>query len=113
MSGGDYSTPSGGGSVSFTSDCALLFEKTVLNSPDPAVLAQLKAGDVLSVAIMPLGPRRILVALTQDGKPAGSITSAALAKIISCIENEGFSFVAEIQSIQGGACSVYIRPEAR
>jgi hypothetical protein len=112
MSGGDFSAPSGSGSASFSSDCASLFEKTVLNSPDPLVLAQLKKGDVLSVAILPRGTKKVLVALASDGRPAGSITSAALAKIISCIENEAFSFVAEVVDIQGGACTVFIRPEA-
>jgi hypothetical protein len=113
MSGGDFSAPSGSGSVSFESDCASLFEKTVLNSPDPIILAQLKKGDILSVEILPRGTKKVLVALTANGKPAGSITSAALAKIISCIENETFSFAAEVVDIHGGACTVFIRPEAR
>ena len=112
MSGGDFSAPSGGGSVSFESDCAALFEKTVLNSPDPAVLGHLKKGDVLPVEIISRGQKKVLVALAPDGRAAGAITSAALAKIITCIEKEGFSFAAEILSVQGGVCSVQIRPEA-
>ncbi len=111
MSGGDYSTPSRSGSTSYTSNCASLFDKTILNSPNPEVLVQLDKGAILPLVILTQEGRRLLIALGPDGQPAGSITSAALAKIFSCIEDEGFSFVAEVIEINGGACSVYIRPE--
>lgn len=79
---------------------------TPLNSPNPAVLAGLKVGDILTVRQL-LGPPVLLVAETVSGQVAGSITSASMAQIISCIRN-GVHYSATIRSIHGGMCVVRI-----
>jgi hypothetical protein len=90
------------------SDCAKLHEQTTLNSVDPRVLATISKDDVLTVhAETPRGP---LLALTRGGAIVGSITSASLAKFLDCIEN-GFEYVAIVQSVKGGQVIVVVRPK--
>lgn len=105
-------TGSGGGSSSPSGeehDCASIFEETVLNSPNPIVIAKLKPGDVLELQLRKRGKTFVLLAL-YGTEIAGSITSALLAKIIDCID-KGFQYVALVKSIRGGACTVQIRPK--
>lgn len=90
------------------SDCARLREQTTLNSVDPAIVANLKKDDVLTVhAQSARGP---LVALNDTGAVVGSITSASLAKFLACIE-KGFEYVAVVQSVKGGQVVVVVRPK--
>jgi hypothetical protein len=57
-------------------DCLAIMEETTLASPAPSVLSKLKVNDVLDLQFnRPLGP---LVAVTQGGETAGSITSSIL-----------------------------------
>lgn len=114
MSGGDYSTPAGTSGIGGDgeSDCASLFDRTILNSPDPNVLSQLGKGDVLPLILREDGGRKILLAVTQEGAPAGSVTSALLSRLVNCIEIEGVGYVAIVENIDGGKCTVQIRPEA-
>jgi len=82
--------------------------RTTLNSPKPAVLGQLKSGDILTVQLRtPTGPA-VVVAIWND-QEAGSITSSVMLKLIQCLQN-GAKFVAEVISIQGGSCEVHVRP---
>jgi uncharacterized membrane protein YeaQ/YmgE (transglycosylase-associated protein family) len=101
--GGPTPRPPGNGS-----DCAKLHEQTTLNSVDPNVLSTIKKDDILTIhAQSPRGP---LVVLNQSGGVVGSITSASLAKILDCI-NDGFEYVAIVQSVKGGQVIVLIRPK--
>ncbi|RII26349.1 MAG: hypothetical protein CXR31_11705 [Geobacter sp.] len=108
MSGGDFSGGSGAGDEVF--DCASIFEKTILNSPKPDVLSKVKAGDVLTLELRQFDGRKSLVAVTNNKEIAGSITSATLSKIKSCMD-QGFSYIAIVESIEGGRCTVLLRPE--
>lgn len=105
-SGASGSTGGAGGGGA--GDCSSIFEQTVLSSPVREVLAILKRGDVLTLSLA--GDKGPLLAITADGQTAGSITSASLAKIIRCITQEGAVFVAIVHAIDGGRCSVEIRP---
>lgn len=89
-------------------DCANLQETTNLNSVDAGVAATIKPNDQLAVSAQT--PRGPLLAVTTRGEAVGSITSASLARILECI-NQGFHFVAIVQSITGGRIVVEVRPE--
>lgn len=110
MSGGDSSWDSSGSDEVF--DCASIFEKTILNSPKPDVISKIKVGDVLTLELKQFDDRKSLVAVTNDQEVAGSITSATLSKIKSCMD-QGFSYIAIVDSIEGGRCTVLLRPETR
>ncbi len=108
MSGGDFS--GGGGGPDEVFDCASIFEKTILNSPKPDVISKLKVGDVLTLELKQYDEKKSLVAVTSDNEVAGSITSATLSKIKNCID-QGFSYISIVESIEGGRCTVLLRPE--
>ncbi len=104
MSGG----PSGIDRPRTKQDCASLTDRTVLNSVNASAARGLRSGDALHLQARSLrGP---LVAINAAGEEVGSITSAALAQLLACIE-EGFRFVAEVQSVAGGRIEVLVRPE--
>lgn len=82
---------------------------TQLNSPVPAVLATLHAGDILEII---LTTNNIVLAKKTTGEIAGSITYKHLVTLIECIE-EGWSYSALIISLEGGACEIQITPRAQ
>lgn len=88
-------------------DCARLFLETILSSPNPAVIANLNEGERLPLELR--GERGPVVAVAPDGQVAGSITAAALADLVECIQ-QGFDYVAVVLSVDGGACRVQVRP---
>jgi hypothetical protein len=99
--GGGPDIPPGGGV-----NCESIHEETTLNSAKPDVVKTLRVGDILTLqARAPRGP---LVAVTASSKEAGSITSARLARILSCI-TEGHEYVAEVLRIRGGEVTVEVR----
>ena len=112
MSGGDSGLGGGQGDQGDggpTVDCSSIFERTILSSPDPTVLGGLARGEILHLeAERPDGP---LLAKTPTGETAGSITSSHMLNILRCI-SEGWSFIATVRSVSGGACEVEIRPES-
>jgi len=113
MSGGTRTGPTGtGDDFKLETDCESIFETTILNSPNPEVLGRLSEGDLLKLQIQARGPRKVLVAVDAKGDPAGSITTASLSRIIRCIEKDGYSFISVVLAIEGGKCTVEIRPEA-
>lgn len=89
-------------------DCEALFLSTTLTSPDPEVLERLEVRKVLALRLE--GERGPLLAVTESGEVAGSITGIGLARLIACV-TEGFSYVAIVESIEDGRCDVEIRPE--
>jgi len=72
------------------------------------VIAGVRVGDILNV-VFQAGPPQRLVAQTQAGAVAGSITSPLMPQIIRCIQN-GYSYVAEVLSVHGAICQIRIRP---
>lgn len=92
-------TPNGG--------CADIFIKTILSSPNPEVIGKLKKNDTLRLELQSeTGP---LLAFTNQGEVAGSVTSASLARIIRCIQ-DGYNFIAIVMNLIGGRCDVEVRP---
>jgi hypothetical protein len=87
-------------------DPCILTEETILNSPNPAVVGSLKAGDVLTVNLE-RGPPVRVVLRTSAGQTAGSITGAKLPQIIACLD-AGVNYKAEVVSVRAGAVRVRV-----
>lgn len=94
-----------GGAGSGVDPCVLV-EETTLNSPVPATIGNLKAGDVLSVSLERGPPLRVVVR-TASGLTAGSITGAKLPQIIACLE-AGVSYKAEVVAVKAAAVRVRV-----
>lgn len=94
----------GGDGGSQGADPCVLVEETVLNSPVPAIVSTLKAGDILSVDLQKGPPVRVVIR-TTTGKIAGAITGAKLPQIITCID-AGVEYAATVVSVKGGAVRV-------
>lgn len=97
----------GGGGAAGQHKCEII-EETALNSPDPVVIKTLRPGDLLALHLQ----GRAVIALTPDGKQAGSITFRRLADLLECMGQQ-WTYVAEVKRITGGMCQVYIRPDLR
>jgi hypothetical protein len=90
--------------------CASLSVDTILNSPVPAIVQDLKPGQELEVAKETTKTHFItLVAKDGQGRIAGSLTPPSLITIINCIEN-GHKYVAVVLSdVNSGVIRVRIR----
>jgi siroheme synthase (precorrin-2 oxidase/ferrochelatase) len=100
-------TSDGGNWVPPSDNCATLTQHTTLNSPDKAVLASVKKGDELVIAIKTVG-NAIVVQALHKGKVAGSITSSIIQKLAECVE-QGYEYVAEVtEEVRGGVCKVRV-----
>jgi hypothetical protein len=100
--------PKGGGGGGDPKDPCAIFERTRLNSPDKAVLATLRLGDVLKLELKD-GRPVLLLAVDSRGRTAGSITSPMLPQIIACIR-QGRAYEAEVLALNTAICEVQIRP---
>ena len=110
MSGSGHSSGGGPSAASNDVDCSQLTDETTLNSPDPNVIRELSVGDVLVIVLA--NERQSLVAMDSHGNIAGSITSNLMLQFIKCLDG-GFEYVAVVQSIVGGQCTVQIRAGSR
>jgi len=97
----------GGGSEAPPAPCNIM-EVTTLNSVNRNVVAGLRPDDRLPVVFQP-GPPQRLVAQTQAGATAGSITSPSMLQIIQCIQ-AGHNYDAVVLSVRGAQCQVRIEP---
>ena len=106
-SGSSGGTGGGAGGTTGTVDCTNIFEETTLASPVPEVLQRLQVGQILRLQLQQ-PPRGPLLAVTDQGETAGSITTTSLTRLIICI-NDGHQFVALVRAVSGGKCDVEIR----
>jgi hypothetical protein len=81
---------------------------TTLNSVNRNVVASLRPNDRLAV-VFQAGPPQRLVAQTQAGATAGSITSPSMLQIIQCIQ-AGHNYDAVVLSVRSAQCQVRIEP---
>ena len=88
-------------------DACDITEFTILSSPNPLVVNTLGKDDVLAIELEGQQPQR-LVAKTDDGNIAGSITSQRMPDIAECI-GAGHEFEAIVRSISGGRVDVLVR----
>lgn len=103
----------GTGSGSWTpnvpsSPCERVNFRATINSPQPAVIASLKLGDSLDVALQTT-PTTVIVVL-HDGLVAGSLAGTGVMQLISCIQN-GFTYEATVVAINGANCTVQVTPK--
>ncbi len=104
MSGSDPSVRTGG-NPGGPDGCPEDFE-TVLASPDPAVVADLTAAELLD--IVPIDtPIRGVVAQRLTGEYVGAVTRD-IARLRRCIEN-GEAYEAEVRRVVGGSVSIIVR----
>lgn len=96
----------GGWSDPVQDSCEKLTSETTLTSPVRETIAQLSKGALLDIRVDNVSGTRVVRAIYK-GSIAGSITSAIIQKIAECIE-KGHSYVAEVLSVQGGACRVRV-----
>ena len=98
----------GGGYAPRESRCGNLSFSTVLGSPKRTVLALIRKGQILDL-VLNTTPTKVVVAMTNAGQIAGTITTMT-QKLIECIE-EGNSYEAEVTKVTGLQCSVDVRPK--
>jgi hypothetical protein len=105
-SGGDsgtvYSQPTEGDS------CNELTINTQIATPQAEVIATLSVGDLLTIQIS--SDQHTVQILDINGKVAGNVISSKLIRLINCINN-GTIFIAEVLSVDGGACEIQVRAQ--
>lgn len=85
--------------------CEDLVLRTQLASPDPEVLGEIRAGEILTVHLLSaVGP---IQAMTNDGRIAGAILTSNPTQLINCITG-GTVYQARVLSVNGGDCQVTI-----
>ena len=84
--------------------CNSLSFLTNLSSPVPAIINNLRTGAVLQIE---LDPRSGVIGAYYHGRIAGTLTSDRIAELLRCM-NDGYSYIATVQSINGGDCRVLI-----
>jgi len=103
MSGGSTGPfPSGGKKQS---NCELLTINSVVTSPKPNVVSQLKTGDIVDIAVSPTSSYSVVVALFQ-GSELGSLMSGA-ESLLDCIE-QGYLFQGKVTRIHNGRVDLHI-----
>lgn len=105
MSGSSGST----GGIGFStgaSSCESLVITTQLNSPKPAVVAQINVGDTLEVTIQQMGAAAAVVALYR-GQLAGGLASPDLQKLRECLAG-GTRYLATVVRKNDGQVTVRV-----
>ena len=109
MSGGGPSrSPQAVGGETTVADCGTVRFETDLASPQAAVVATLRVGEVLRVQLDSTGERVVVAAVTTAGAAAGSIATRA-AQLVRCIQS-GYSYTAEVLEVAGGVVRVSVVP---
>lgn len=88
------------------SPCARLTFQAAVNSPQPAVIAQLSVGSVLDVVSGTTGQT---VTVEFQGQPAGALTGIQVTQLINCMAS-GFQYQAVVAQLKGGLCVVQVDP---
>ena len=85
--------------------CESLRFRTVVVSPDLAVLSKLNEMDILDVSLN--SEDRSIQVITKNKDTLGDLLPSQLGKLVQCIKN-GTSYKAKIQSIQSPRCEVEV-----
>src|SRR5688572_20938010 len=96
----------GGGDYHPKRDCSDLVIDTQLSSPKPAVVAQIKKGDVLQVGTIVQGSTTTVV-VTHQGKLAGGLASSEVNELRECLA-KGFKYEAKVLEKKGGQVRVLV-----
>lgn len=87
--------------------CDTLSFTATVNSPQPAALAAVSVGDILDVALSPPPHQSVLV--VKQASTVGALTGAKISSLVNCLQN-GYRFEAEVTGLNGGVCTVEVRP---
>lgn len=96
----------GGGGDPLPSSCETLKFDAQLVSPQPAVVASLKIGDVLEVALAVLKGQTVVQVL-KNRQAVGGLTGPDANRLRNCIE-DGHDFKAAVLSVNGGQVRVRV-----
>lgn len=86
--------------------CEKLMVHTQLSSPVAAIISKLVVGSVMAVVSRP-GSGITLVEAQFNGKLAGGIASAQIARLIQCLA-EGYQYKATVTAINGGQVKIRV-----
>jgi len=106
MSGGGGGGGGGGGPEVY-SPCESFKFSAQLTSPQPAVVAQLKVGDVLTIHVVPMNGQVVVQAL-WNGHLAGGLTGPDATRLRECAAQD-HDFIATVLSITGGQVRVHVQ----
>lgn len=113
MSGGGGSGGSGFdlGQGKSEISCYSIVQTCHVSSPDPEIIRQIAKNDVLDVVVDQTSTPLLLVK-KPDGQILGSVVPPLMARIVSCIIEQGVDYMAVVLDIQGGMVQVQIRAKA-
>lgn len=113
MSGGGngYVSDTGGDGGGRTTACHSIVERAHVSSPDPEVLKKITIGTILDLKI-DTSSTPLLLVIAPDGRTLGSVVPSRMARIVSCILNEGVEYMAVVLQIDGGFVQVEIRAKS-
>ena len=106
MSGSGGGGGGGGGGDTDPPPCETLRFDAQLVSTQPGVVATLKPGDVLDVALSVLKGQTIVQVL-KNGQVAGGLTGPDANRLRGCIE-DGHDFKANVLTVNGGQVRVRV-----
>jgi hypothetical protein len=110
MSGGGGGGGGGFGPPDPGTNCQRLSFRTAVASPQPQAVAAITVGEELDVVLRPGGggvPPAVEVR-RRNGTVVGGLIDR-VTELLRCLQ-QGFSFIAEVLSVSGGAVRVEVRP---
>jgi hypothetical protein len=106
MSGSSGGGGGGGGVPDTPPSCNDLKFSILVSSPQPAAVAILKVGDVLSIDVAQRGGQ-VVVRVLHGGTLVGGLAGPDATRLRNCIE-AGHGYQAEVLSINGGQVRVEV-----
>lgn len=101
----------GGGGGNFPrrdfDECESIRFETVLMSPQAEGIHSIAVGDVLSLEFRDIVDQKVVAAINTSRQLVGTVGSAHAVRLRSCMESN-HNYVAEVLSINSGACQVLI-----
>lgn len=96
----------GGGGSDYAPSCAALKFEAQLTSPQPTVVATLKAGDMLDIDVATINGQ-VVVRVLKNGQVAGGLAGPDATRLRNCIE-QGHDYKAIVKTINGGQVRVEV-----
>ena len=95
-----------GGGPGYSSPCDTLRFDSQLSSPQAPVVATLRPGDVLLVAVVQM-KGHVVVQVLSHGQPAGGLTGPEATQLRNCIDG-GHNYTATVLQVNGGQVRVRV-----
>jgi hypothetical protein len=96
----------GGGAGRDDARCDTLKFETQLTSPQPAVVATLRVGEALDVAVV-LMKGTVVVQVQKGGQAAGGLTGPDATRLRNCMD-QGHQYKATVLNVNGGQVRVSV-----